>query len=106
MPTIEASTRLVTSTVVRPSFFIVSSLSRCRFDCSGNRSVVWVPCLGEEWCWVAAGLGGEQIGEVGEQGAFLESAGDRGGEQPFDGVLALFGLTAEREFAVDDGAAE
>jgi hypothetical protein len=34
------------------------------------------------------------------------AAGDRGGEESFDGAFAAFGLAAEREFAVDDGAAE
>src|SRR6266705_4904115 len=65
------------------------------------------PCgSGECGYWVAAGVGGEGLGEVGEERLFAEPAGDRGGEQPFDGAFALFGLAAEREFAVDDGAAE
>src|SRR6266568_1490659 len=61
---------------------------------------------GECGYWVAAGVGGEGLGEVGEEGLFAEPAGDRGGEQPLDGAFASFGLAAEREFAVDDGAAE
>ena len=51
--------------------------------------------LGECGCWVAAGVSGEGVGEVGEERLFAESAGDRGGEESFDGALALVGLAAE-----------
>src|SRR6266540_6778093 len=65
------------------------------------------PCgSGECGYWVAAGVGGEGLGEVGEERLFAEPAGDRGGEEPLDGAFASVGLAAEREFAVDDGAAE
>ena len=50
---------------------------------------------GEGGYWVAAGVGGEGVGEVGEERLFAESAGDRGGEESFDGAFALFGLAAE-----------
>jgi hypothetical protein len=43
---------------------------------------------------------------VGEERLLAEPAGDRGGEEPFDRAFAAFGLTAERELAVDDGAAD
>src|SRR5713226_8853539 len=61
---------------------------------------------GECGDWVAAGVGGEGLGEVGEERLVAEPAGDRGGEESFDGAFAVFGLAAERELAVDDGAAE
>ena len=51
-------------------------------------------------------MGGDDLGEVGEQGLLAESAGDGGGEESFDASFAAFGLGAERELAVDDGAAE
>jgi hypothetical protein len=46
------------------------------------------------------------LAEVGEEGAVLEAAGDRGGEGPFGESLAVVGLVAVGRFAVDDGAAE
>jgi len=55
---------------------------------------------------VASDAGAEDVGQVGEERASLEAAGDRGGEQSFDRSLALLGIDAKREFAVDDGAAE
>jgi len=51
-------------------------------------------------------VGAEEFGEVGEQRAALEAAGDRCGEGAFDEALALGGAAAVGEFAVDDGAAE
>jgi hypothetical protein len=44
---------------------------------------------------VAADAGVEDVGEVGEERALLEAAGDRGGEEPFDCAFALLGLAAE-----------
>src|SRR5450759_4192385 len=55
---------------------------------------------------VAANLGGKHVAEVGKERAALQAAGHRGGEQPRDGALALFGLAAQRELAVDDRAAQ
>ena len=51
--------------------------------------------LGEAWYWVAAGVGGEHLGEVGVERLFPQSAGEGGGEESFDGAFALFGLAAE-----------
>src|SRR5450756_2640626 len=73
---------------------------------SGKRSVPPSPCSGEQRNGVAACFGSEHMGEVGEERAALQAAGDRGGEQPFDGALALLGLAAERELAVDDRPAQ
>src|SRR5450830_713848 len=73
---------------------------------SSKRSVPPSPCSGEQRNGVAACFGSEHIGEVGEERAALQAAGDRGREQPFDGALALLGLAAERELAVDDRAAQ
>src|SRR5450756_2630699 len=42
----------------------------------------------------------------GKEGAALQAAGDRGREQPFDGALALLGLAAQGELAVDDRPAQ
>src|ERR1039458_4132343 len=55
---------------------------------------------------VSAGMRGEQVDEVGVQASMLQSAGDRGREQPGDALLALFGLAAGGELAVDDRAPE
>jgi hypothetical protein len=55
---------------------------------------------------VASDVGAEEFAEVGEERAPLQRAGDRGREQPLDRLLAAVGLAAEREFAVDDGAAQ
>jgi hypothetical protein len=55
---------------------------------------------------VAASLGGEDIGEVGEERASLQAAGVGGGEQALDRALAGLGLAAERELAIDDRAAQ
>jgi hypothetical protein len=40
------------------------------------------------------------------QAGTLQAAGDGGGEESCDALLAFFGLAAERQLAVDDGAAE
>jgi len=71
-----------------------------------KRSVRPLPCSGEQRRGVAARFGSEHVGEVGEEGAALQPAGLGDGEQPFDRVLAVLGLAAERELAVDDGAAQ
>ena len=55
---------------------------------------------------VAAGVGGDDLGEVGVERLLAEPAGDRGGEESFEAAFAAFGLGAERELAVDDRAAE
>ena len=46
-------------------------------------------CQVSAGCRVAAGVGGEDLGEVGEERLFLEAAGDRGGEEAFDGAFAV-----------------
>ena len=43
---------------------------------------------------------------MGKEGAALQAAGDRGREQALDGALALLGLAAQRELAVDGGSAQ
>src|SRR5450830_1953771 len=73
---------------------------------SGKRSVPPSPRSAEQRDGVAADLGGEHVAEVGKERAALQAAGHRGGEQPRDGALALFGLAAQRELAVDDRAAQ
>ena len=55
---------------------------------------------------VAAGVGGDDFGEVGEERLFAEPAGGRRGQESLDASFAAVGLGAERELAVDDGAAE
>src|SRR5665648_312721 len=62
--------------------------------------------LAEQRDGVAARFGSEHIGEVGKEGAPLQPAGDRGGEEPLDRVLAAFGLAAQGELAVDDRPAQ
>src|SRR5450756_2010550 len=61
---------------------------------------------GEQRDGVAARFGSEHIGEVGKEGAPLQPAGDRGREEPLDGVLAALGLAAQGELAVDHRAAQ
>src|SRR5215211_3903198 len=45
--------------------------------------------------WVAAGVGGDDLGEVGEERLFAEPAGDRGGEESLRAAFAALGLAAE-----------
>ena len=45
--------------------------------------------LGEVGYRVAAGVSGEDLGEVVVERLFPESAGDGGGEESFDGAFAL-----------------
>jgi hypothetical protein len=51
-------------------------------------------------------VGAEDVGEVDEERASLQAAGDRGGEELLDRALTLVGLAAVGELAVDDGAAQ
>jgi len=53
---------------------------------------------------MAARVCAEQVDEVGVQRPVLQSAGRVRREQPLDASFAVFGLAAERELAVDDGA--
>jgi hypothetical protein len=55
---------------------------------------------------IVAGVGGEQLAEVGEQRVLLKAAGDRRREQALDTPFATLGLAAERELAVDHCAAQ
>src|SRR6266508_3304923 len=61
---------------------------------------------GERGEWVSAGMGSEQSGEVAEERAALEAAGDGRGEGAFDEAFACGGAAAVGEFSVDDRAAE
>ena len=62
----------------------------CKSEYVGKRSAPrW---SGEGGYWVAAGVCGEGLGEVGEERLLSEAAGDRGGEESFDGAFAVFGL--------------
>src|SRR5450759_2663755 len=75
--------------------------------CIRDRAFSWSPAeSAEQRDGVAADLGGEHVAEVGKERAALQAAGHRGQEQPRDGALALFGLAAQRELAVDDRAAQ
>src|SRR5665647_2654102 len=78
----------------------------CTGRISGKRSVPPSPRSAEQRDGVAADLGGEHVAEVGKEGAALQAAGDRGREQSRDGALALLGLAAQRELAVDHRAAQ
>jgi hypothetical protein len=49
---------------------------------------------------------GEHVGEVVKEAAALQAAGGVRGEQSGDPGLAVGGLAAEGELAVDDGASE
>ena len=51
-------------------------------------------------------MGGDDLGEVGEERLLAEPAGDRGGEESLEAAFAAFGLGAERELAVHDRAPE
>jgi hypothetical protein len=51
-------------------------------------------------------VGPQGVDEVGVQAAMLEPAGGVGRREAFDAPFALLGLSAERELALDDGAAE
>src|SRR5450830_763719 len=73
---------------------------------SCKRSVPPSPCSGEQRDGVAARFGSEHIGEVGKEGAALQAAGDRGGEESFDRALSALGLTAQGELAVVDRPAQ
>src|SRR5215218_555173 len=84
---------------------IISSLSDVPMD-TKTVSVQAPAGSGQRGDGIAAGLGAEDVAEVGEERAPLEAAGERGGEQPLDRALALLGLAAERELAVDDRAAQ
>src|SRR5450756_993103 len=78
----------------------------CTVQGCGKRSVPPSPRSAEQRDGVAADLGGEHVAEVGKEGAALQAAGDRGREQPRDGALALLGLAAQRQLAVDHRAAQ
>jgi len=65
------------------------------FEIATKRVSVQVPAgSGERRDGIAADVGGEDVGEVGVERLFAESAGDGGGEESFDGALALLGLAA------------
>ena len=61
--------------------------------------------LCEEGRGVAAGGGGEEVGEILVEAAALEAAGGVGREQPSDPLLAVLALAAERQLAIDHCAA-
>src|SRR5450830_1565737 len=81
-------------------------METCPMRGSCKRSVPPSPRSAEQRDGVAADLGGEHVAEVGKERAALQAAGDRGREQPRDGALALLGLAAQRELAVDDRPAQ
>src|ERR1039458_7408984 len=74
--------------------------------CAGDLGKRSVPSSAKQRKRVSAGVRGEQVDEVGVQASTLQAAGDRGREQPGNALLALFGLAAEGELAVDDRAPE
>src|SRR6266542_5682366 len=79
----------------------------CKSQYSCKRSVLELGGRsGERREGIAAGVGGEQLGEVAEERAALEAAGERGGEGAFDEAFAVVRAAAVGEFAVDDGPAE
>src|SRR5450830_1846662 len=78
----------------------------CNGSMSCKRSVPPSPCSGEQRDGVAARFGSEHVAEVGKERAALQAAGDRGREETFDGALALLGLAAQGELAVDDRPAQ
>jgi hypothetical protein len=51
-------------------------------------------------------VGGDQLGEVGEQRAALKAAGASGRESSFGESFTVFALGAERDFAVNDRRTE
>jgi hypothetical protein len=51
-------------------------------------------------------VGGERVDEVVVEAAALEAAGGVRRQEPFDARFAAIGLAAERQLAVDDGAAQ
>jgi hypothetical protein len=51
-------------------------------------------------------VGGDQVGEIGEERAALKAAGGGGREGAFGESLPVVALGAERDFAVDDRCAE
>src|SRR6266545_1218939 len=61
---------------------------------------------GEERDRIAAGVRAECVDQVGVEGAPLEAASRVGGEQAGDALLAVLGLAAEAELAVDDCATQ
>src|SRR5450759_4932444 len=81
-------------------------LLACIWRFPGKRSVSPLPCSGEQRDRVAARIVGEHIGEVGEERAALQPAALRYGEQPLCRALAVLGLAAQGELAVDDRAAQ
>src|SRR6266508_3097137 len=61
---------------------------------------------GERGDRVAAGLGGESVGEIGVERTALQPTGLVDREQPFDRAFAALGASAEGELAVDDSGAQ
>jgi hypothetical protein len=51
-------------------------------------------------------VGDERVDEVGVQAAALQATGGVGRQEPFDAALAGLGSAAERQVAVDHGAAQ
>ena len=76
--------------------------TRCKVGFFSKRSVR--AASGERGEWIAAGVGDDQLAEVGEQRAALLAAGGGGRERAFGESLAGVALGAERHFAVDDEA--
>ena len=64
------------------------------------------PWIRQQRSGIAANPRAEHVGQVGEERAALQAAGDRGREQPLGGGLAALGLAAERELAVDHRPAQ
>lgn len=56
----------------------------------------------QRWGGLAADGGLDDLGEVSEEGAVLQAAGDRGGEQSLGCERTVLGATALGELAVDD----
>ena len=84
-----------------------SPLRKWREGVNAYRFLVSVqPPGGERGDGIASDPGAEHVGEVGEERASLQPAGERGREETLDGALSLLGLAAEGELAVDDRAAQ